>query len=234
MTFDYGQTLAELDMVFLSSRALEWGARVDATRLDLASPGAWGAYDEAKRQGLSGHDAWTTFMRTLLTRAGVTSSAAPGTDVTSDLVEYLWSQQPRRNLWRRHIAGMKELVEGLAGSGFPLGIVSNSEGRLAELLEEVGLGSYFAFVADSGLLDFEKPDRRIFEYAAAGLGVAPAELVHVGDAWVADIEGALGVGARAIWVTDSAASATGLPPGVAACRGAGEIRSALRALGVPA
>jgi putative hydrolase of the HAD superfamily len=232
VTFDYGQTLAELDTAFLSARALEWGAAVDAARLDAASPAAWQAYDDAKRKGLSGHDAWCTFMASLLGQAGVTSVRTPATDVTSSLVEYLWSEQPRKNLWRRPIAGMKELVEELFGRGVPLGIVSNSEGRLAELLTEVGLDRYFRSVADSGVLAFEKPDPRIFEHAARGLGVAANELVHVGDVWVADIEGALGVGARAIWVTESAPEE--LPSGVLRARGADEVRSALRAFGVPA
>jgi putative hydrolase of the HAD superfamily len=234
ITFDYGQTLAELDTVFLSKRALEWGALVDAARLDTASPTAWRAYDDAKRAGRSGRDAWTIFMASLLSHAGATSKEQPGRDVIDDLVEYLWNEQPRRNLWRRHIAGMKELVEDLAARGVRLGIVSNSEGRLAELLAEVGLRSYFQFVADSGLLSFEKPDPRIFEFAAEGLGVAPAETVHVGDAWVADIEGAVGVGAKAIWVTPGVPAGHALPPGVVACRNAVEIRSALRALALPA
>ena len=230
VTFDYGQTLAELDTEFLSRRALEWGAAVDAARLDDASPAAWRAYDDAKRAGKGGRDAWTTFMRTLLSHAGVVSKDQPGRDVTDSLVEYLWDEQPRRNLWRRHIAGMKELVEELAARGVRLGIVSNSEGRLAELLAEVGLRSYFQVVADSGLLAFEKPDRRIFEYAAAGLGVAPGDTVHVGDAWVADIEGAIGAGAKAIWVTPGVPAGHALPAGVVACRSAAEIRSTLRSL----
>jgi HAD superfamily hydrolase (TIGR01549 family) len=235
VTFDYGQTLAELDTGFLSTRALEWGAAVDRARLDAASATAWTAYDDAKRSGLSGQGAWTAFMTTLLTGAGVASTKQPGADLTARLVEYLWSEQPRRNLWRRHIAGMKDLVQELVDQGIPLGIVSNSEGRLAELLEDVGLHHYFGFVADSGLLGFEKPDPRIFQYAARGLGVETSELVHVGDAWVADIEGALAVGASAIWVTGDHASTTReLPPGVVACAGADAIRAALRAFDIPA
>jgi putative hydrolase of the HAD superfamily len=233
VTFDYGQTLCELDMAFLAQRALEWGAVVDATKLETASATAWRAYDDAKRRGDSGYGAWGTFMSTLLREAGVSSRNEPGRDVTRELVDYLWSEQPRRNLWRRPIPGMAELVQDLAASGLPLGIVSNSEGKLVQLLEEVGLRRYFPVVADSGVLGIEKPDRRIFDHTADALGVAVTELVHVGDAWVADIEGALGVGARAIWVTESPVQ-EGLPAGVIAASGAARIRSALRAFGVPA
>jgi HAD superfamily hydrolase (TIGR01509 family) len=233
VTFDYGQTLAELDTAFLAQRALEWGAAVESSRLEAASPTAWAAYDDAKRSGETGYGAWSKFMATLLAHAGTVSRSAPGREVTAELVDYLWSEQPRKNLWRRPIAGMAELVEGLADRGVPLGIVSNSEGHLSELLEEMSLRRYFRVVADSGKLGFEKPDRRIFDFAAEGLGVAADSLVHVGDAWVADIEGALHVGAKAIWVAD-ATNGKALPAGVARCHGAGEIRSALRALGIPA
>ena len=233
VTFDYGQTLAELDTGFLAQRAWEWGAAVDGSRLEAASPTAWAAYDDAKRRGESGYGAWSEFMATLLAHAGVVSRDAPGREVTRELVDYLWSEQPRMNLWRRPIAGMAELVEDLANRGVPLGIVSNSEGHLSELLEEMSLRRYFGVVADSGKLGFEKPDRRIFDFAAAGLGVAADGLVHVGDAWVADIEGALGVGAKAIWVAE-AANEKALPGGVTRCHGAAEIRSALRALGISA
>ncbi len=79
-------------------------------------------------------------------------------------------------------------------------VVSNSEGRLSELLAEIGLAELFAVVTDSGRFGIEKPDRRIFEHAIASLGVAAGSpAIHVGDSWSADIAGALAVGWRAVW-----------------------------------
>ncbi len=233
ITFDYGQTLVELDTSFLAARVAERGAAVEVTRLDGSLSAAWTAYNDAKHRGESGYEAWRSLMAALLTGAGVSSLEDPGRDVTTSLVDFLWSEQPRRNLWRRPIAGMAELVSDLARERVPLGIVSNSEGRLRELLEEMGLAPFFSVVADSGKLGFEKPDRRIFDFAAEGLGVPTHELIHVGDAWAADIEGALGVGARAIWIAQEQRGIS-LPPRVVLCRSASEIRSALRAWGVPA
>jgi putative hydrolase of the HAD superfamily len=71
----------------------------------------------------------------------------------------------------------------------------------------------------------DKPDSRIFEHAAKALGVPLAEIVHVGDAWEADVIGARSAGAQAIWFapTDDRA----LPSGVVACRNAPELRHAL-------
>lgn len=229
VTFDYGQTLAELDTTLLSARAAERGVVAPVAELDAAVPAGFAAYDAAKRRGESGEAAWGALIGAVLRGAGAT----PGGAAVDDLVRFLWTQQPHRNLWRRLIHGMEELVADLARAGVPLAIVSNSEGHLVELLEEVGLRRWFPVVADSGVLGIEKPDRGIFEHAAAALGVPVSALVHVGDAWVADIEGALAIGARAVWITRSPPGGE-LPPGVLRASSAAELRSALRALGVPA
>lgn len=233
VTFDFGQTLAELDTAFLAERLGERGALADPSLLDRASGPAWAAYDAAKARGDVAFAAWGAFMRALLDGAGVRSASASAGDRTPSLVEWLWAQQPSQNLWRRPIPGMLELVADLHERGVPLAIISNSEGRLAELLAEMDVARFFCHVSDSGVLGFEKPDRRIFEHAARGLGVPPGALVHVGDAWVADVEGALSVGASAIWVTPRTGSRV-LPAGVVACGNAIEIRTALRKLGFPA
>jgi len=76
----------------------------------------------------------------------------------------------------------------------------------------------------------DKPNPRIFQLAAEALGVDLAQIVHVGDAWEADVLGARAAGAHAIWYapTDDRA----LPEGVLACRNAAELRQALRDFGV--
>jgi putative hydrolase of the HAD superfamily len=233
VTFDYGQTLAELDTEYLARRVAERGPVVRAAELDAAAPAAWDEYNRAKQQGDVAEQAWSAFMRALLEGAGLPRRGRPDAAVTEDIVRFLWSEQPKNNLWRRPIFGMKELLSTLLASGTPMGVLSNSEGRLAELLEELDWARYFGVVADSGRLGFEKPDPRIFEWTAERLGVSTTDLIHVGDAWAADIEGALGVGARAIWVTRNRE-----PPShrdrVVACETAEQIRSALRAWDVPA
>jgi putative hydrolase of the HAD superfamily len=236
VTFDYGQTLARLDTAFLARRVAERGAVVESARLDAVEDQAWAAYDVAKQRRLGGYESWCTFMSALLTLAGTKpqdekddKDAAP---LVASLVDYLWSQQPTKNLWRRAIPGMTELLVDLKRAGVPLGIVSNSEGRLAELVDEMGWGEFFPVIGDSGKLGIEKPEPGIFEYVAGGLGVPLSEIVHIGDVWAADVDGALGVGARAIWFTQ-APSSRSLPEGVVACSSAAEILEALRALGFP-
>ena len=191
VTFDFGQTLAEMDTAMLAARLSERGVAVTAEALEDARPAMWRRYNEAIRDGLGGHP-WVLLMSTLLRSVSVPD------DAVGPLAEWLFTEQPRRNLWRRPIAGMIERVRALRARGVPVGVISNSEGGLAFLIEEMGWTADFDGVADSGALGLEKPDRAIFDWTAARLGVAPRDIVHVGDSWAADYVGAREVGMRAV------------------------------------
>jgi putative hydrolase of the HAD superfamily len=188
VTFDAGQTIIDLDLDFLARRLGERGVTVEPTALAAAAPAAWRRYDELVESG--GRHSWLELMTALLTGAGV---ASPG-----PLVDWLWDEQPRHNLWRGPIPDMVALARELATSGVRVAVLSNSEGRLAELLAEIGIADAFAAVVDSGRVGIEKPDRRIFDHTLAVLG-ATRPGIHIGDSWPADIQGALGAGWRAIW-----------------------------------
>lgn len=226
VTFDFGQTLASLDTLLTAARLAERGLSFDHQRLEAALPAAWGAYNDAIKSGYGGHP-WKIFMRALLDGAAPEGAAD---EALASAVEFLWTEQPRKNLWRRPIPGMIELVTELCDAGVPVGILSNSEGRLAELVEELGWSSLFAVIADSGKLGLEKPGREIFAWTAEKLGVPMESVVHVGDSYAADIEGALGAGESAVWFGGD--SDKPLPPRVRVAKDAAEVRAALVALGV--
>jgi putative hydrolase of the HAD superfamily len=228
VTFDFGQTLAELDTGMLSRRLSERGLAVAPERLYEALGAGWTAYNRAIRQGLGGHP-WKTLMAAVLTHAGTPSEAV------EPAVDWLWTEQPRANLWRRPIPGMIELVRALRALGVPVGVVSNSEGRLAELVEELGWSEDFVVIADSGALGMEKPSPGIFHWTCERLGVHPSRVAHVGDAWVADVEGALGAGLRAVLFRgrETAPPDAELErPGVRVCDDAVALRALLRAWGL--
>lgn len=216
VTFDAGQTLIDLDLDFLARRLGERGVVVGRDALDAAAPAAWQRYD-ALVDPAGGHP-WKALMATLLGGAGV-QDAAPH-------VEWLWDEQPRQNLWRARIPGMIELARELAGRGVRVAVLSNSEGKLAELLEEIGVAQIFGAIVDSGRVGIEKPDPRIFAHTLAALGGGAGEVgIHVGDSWPADIAGALGAGWRAIWFGRRAVAVD--DPRVAIARDADEVRAIL-------
>ncbi|HEU4411368.1 MAG TPA: HAD family hydrolase [Polyangiaceae bacterium] len=230
VTFDFGQVLASFDPAFLAQKLAAWGRPgADPARLDAALPEGWRAYGAALAAGAGGEAAWKALLATTLTLGGAPEAADPAT------LDALFRDQRERNLWRRPLPGMIDLVGELKRRGVPVGVVSNSEGALERLIAELGWAGAFACVADSGALGLEKPHAPIFHWAAERLGVAASELVHVGDSWEADVRGALGVGARALWfLADHEAEAPPrpLPEGVSFARDAAGARGALAALGL--
>jgi len=218
----------DLDLAFLAQRLAERGISVEISALAAAAPAAWQRYD-ALVDPAGGHP-WRSLMTALLAGAGVAGEPGPtggavGTPrELASLVDWLWDEQPRANLWRGQIPGMVALARELGARGVRVAILSNSEGRLAELLVEIGIADAFAAIIDSGRVGIEKPDRRIFDHALAALG-ASRPGIHVGDSWPADVAGALGAGWRAIWFGRRAHPVD--DPRVAIARDAAEVRAVL-------
>lgn len=229
VTFDFGQTLAELDHDFMAQRLRGLGAEFDPRAARAGTVAAWQSYGEAKALGHA--PAWQAMIDVLLRAGGVrpVHGTAPP-DFVQTIAQALWAAQPTHNLWRKPIAGMFELARELTIERVPIAIISNSEGKLAELVGEMGYGGLFPIVVDSGRLGIDKPDPRIFRHAAELLSVPLEAIVHVGDAWQADVLGARDAGATAIWFapTDDRA----LPAGVRACRDASGLRQVFGELGL--
>ncbi|MEP6864140.1 MAG: HAD-IA family hydrolase [Deltaproteobacteria bacterium] len=228
VTFDAGMTLVELDLDFLAQRLAQRGIVVSPAALRAAAPAAWHHYDErvdASVGAVSVHGRlWHELIGEIIAGAGAPS------DTIGRAVEWLWEQQTAQNLFRAPIADMVALARRLRADGVRTAVISNSEGRLAELLAEIGIADAFEHVIDSGRLGIEKPDPRIFAHALELLGVAPGQLidtpaVHVGDSWSADVGGALAAGWRAIWYGRRAEPRA--DPRVAHARDAGETAAAL-------
>jgi putative hydrolase of the HAD superfamily len=85
-------------------------------------------------------------------------------------------------------------LEALAGRGLRLGVVSNFEPWLEDVLALEGVDHLFAAVAISGKLGVAKPDPEIFLAALAEAGADPAATVHVGDQPANDVAAARAVG----------------------------------------
>jgi FMN hydrolase / 5-amino-6-(5-phospho-D-ribitylamino)uracil phosphatase len=85
---------------------------------------------------------------------------------------------------------------GRLGQRYRLFTLSNGNADLAA----IGIDRYFErsiCARDAGAL---KPDARIFERLVDAAGVAPAEILHVGDDPEADVGGATSAGLAAAWI----------------------------------
>jgi putative hydrolase of the HAD superfamily len=103
----------------------------------------------------------------------------------------------------------------LRSRGLELGIVSNFDSRLFNVLRGLGIADLFDTVTISSLAHAAKPSPKIFELALAQHAVDPGEAIHVGDSVRDDAEGATKAGLRAVLLARGAKQA---PPGITTIR----------------
>lgn len=120
---------------------------------------------------------------------------------TDELLEhwygvYPWPDPPRKvvegQIERRVIElirersvpnpGVHEVLDLLAGAGYPLAIASSSASQVIQaVLETLGIGRYFAIVQSAEHEPFGKPHPAVYIEAARALGVAPVDCVAFED-----------------------------------------------------
>ncbi|HEX5720103.1 MAG TPA: HAD-IA family hydrolase [Thermoanaerobaculia bacterium] len=110
----------------------------------------------------------------------------------------LFARFARADSWEVY-PDVRDTLTTLRAQGLKLGVVSNWDHRLPELLESLGLARLFDALVYSSEVGVEKPDPRIFESALRRLGIEGAgAALHVGDGRLEDVEGAQAVGMRAL------------------------------------
>lgn len=91
-----------------------------------------------------------------------------------------------------------DLIETLRGRGFRIGIISDWEETLPDLLAELALAPHLDALAVSALVGVTKPHVRLFQDALRQLSIDPAQTLHVGDWYELDVVGARAAGMSAL------------------------------------
>jgi putative hydrolase of the HAD superfamily len=86
-----------------------------------------------------------------------------------------------------------EVLEALQPR-FELAVISNFDGRLRMILEQLGLSPFFSHLFLSSELGADKPDPLIYQRALRLGGLTPNEILHVGDDPIRDWAGAEAAG----------------------------------------
>ena len=113
------------------------------------------------------------------------------------LVDALFARFSATSTYRLYddvLPALRELGEG----GYRLGLISNFERWLEEMLVELEVGHIFDVAVISGIEGVEKPDASIYLRALDKAGVSPEASVHVGDSPGLDVEPARSVGMRTV------------------------------------
>ena len=159
----------------------EYRARV---RLDPhLAPGA-----STESQSVAGY-----YFRFVLEELGITDP-----ETGRALAEWRKSYNHPVGLWNQADPEAERVLARLRAGGLRAGVISNSNGSVQGILEELGLARHLDFILDSAVVGVEKPDPRIFRMALDEANVAPTEAVYIGDLYSVDVLGARGAGLRAI------------------------------------
>ncbi len=78
--------------------------------------------------------------------------------------------------------GVLEGLKAMRNAGFPLACVTNKSARFTlPLLERMGIAQYFSLVVAGDTLPRKKPDPLPLTHAASHFGIAPAQMLMIGD-----------------------------------------------------
>jgi HAD superfamily hydrolase (TIGR01509 family) len=99
--------------------------------------------------------------------------------------------------WCEIRPGTREALQRLA-KHYRLAVISNADGKIADVLAHCGIADCFETITDSGIVGKEKPHPAIFEAAVRSMRVSAAESIYVGDVYSVDYLGATSFGMQAI------------------------------------
>jgi HAD superfamily hydrolase (TIGR01509 family) len=134
------------------------------------------------------HGFWHLYYSRLLAQLDIKEA-----DICHDLVA---RTRVSRN-WCDIRPGTREVLLRL-GQAYRMGIISNADGKIAEVLNHCGIADCFESIIDSGAVGAEKPDPAIFRAALDSLRVLPEQSLYIGDVYSVDYFGATRVGMHSL------------------------------------
>jgi HAD superfamily hydrolase (TIGR01509 family) len=144
--------------------------------------------DILEHDGRADHGFWDMFYMRLFKKHQLTDEP---------LRQRLIANTRNSSNWDQMRPGTREALERIA-QRHQIAVISNADGKIAEILGRCGIADCFRTITDSGIVGHEKPHPRIFETALASVGAQPAESLYVGDVYAVDYRGATGAGMEAV------------------------------------
>jgi len=144
--------------------------------------------DLLQRGGPVDHGFWHMFYSSLLAECGAEEDG---------LMDALLVTTHDSGNWCVIRPGTREALQRL-GKRYRMAIISNADGKVAEVVRRCGIADCFASITDSGVVGYEKPHPVIFQTALRAMEAKPEESLYVGDVYSVDYLGATGAGMQAV------------------------------------
>jgi FMN phosphatase YigB (HAD superfamily) len=145
--------------------------------------------DDVEELGRLTDEHWLRYAHRQLVALGASTKEAQ--TLARKINEYMLAAYEPRSVVPEELPAV---LEALTQAGIKLGVISNREKPLQDVLTEIGLIQHFPYSLASGEIRVWKPDPQVFVHACGQVGVEPAESAYVGDNWFADVVGAKAAG----------------------------------------
>jgi len=146
------------------------------------------------------HDMVGDGIRALVRRAYMATGPSPANDKELDALVARFSAhyEPDPSLGCAPFAYVAEVITGLIGLGYKVGVVTNKNEKPARaLLQRFSIHDIFDVIVGGDTTPYLKPHPEPFLHAADQLDISPQRVIMVGDS-INDIEGARRAGMRSI------------------------------------
>src|SRR5207247_1767278 len=134
--------------------------------------------------------------------------------------EEVFAYFSRPDAWALYVETVPTLTM-LDAWGLELGIVSNFDSRLYEILTGLGIDRFFESVTISSFAGAAKPSPRIFQRALQKHGVTAGEALHVGNSLRDDVRAAAAAGLGGVLLDRHGREA--IPPDVEAIKSLSDV-----------
>ena len=186
--FDVGNTLLFPNREIIYAPLQQRNLFPTAQQLSAIECRTKNEFDALLEHGRADHSFWYMFYTRLVEELGVNDAA-----LRDELVR---ATQVSAN-WAGIRPGTREALDRL-GRIYRIGVISNADGKIRELLRANGIEDCFLSITDSGTIGCEKPAPFIFETALRDLQADPTRSLYLGDMYSVDYLGATRAGMQAV------------------------------------
>jgi HAD superfamily hydrolase (TIGR01549 family) len=196
--FDVGNVLCGLHGGRVSAILAQFGFKVSPDEFAVAELSGRDRINEMVREAAGLQVINLDHVRSYFRRIFETLGIAR--DAWARIEAELLRESDRENLWNLCMPDVFPVLTELKRRGYPMGVVSNSDGRIAELMSSSGIAPFLSFIIDSSIVGIEKPDPRIFRMALDRFALPPGQVVFVGDIYEVDVMGSRAVGMQSVLI----------------------------------
>jgi putative hydrolase of the HAD superfamily len=199
ISFDVWNTLLRIDVVF-KKLANAIAILKDMTPTEVEAT-IRRVYRKAKELRLYITDSYEVTAFPARSRALLANEIGIDVDELQSMIDMTFDNIDLNNILYEDV---KQTLEFLNSINFKMGIIGNTvfweSIYTRELLERLGLNTYFKTQIYSDEIGIFKPDKRIFLEFCRRLNVKPFDVLHIGDNVVEDVGGAISSGMKAMLI----------------------------------